>query len=173
MRSDTVTDTFSSHIVRLELIVSSAHRLSVASRASKSLGTLAWAQRCHSAPMRARTAQHLWCSLSRPARSASRAPWGDHLRELASSQLQECEPSPSFILLVQGACPNSWRATETRGALRARMTLPRIVMVQCGARTSKPCETKRNACVPAGSGKGRRKEKERKALVGSSSLFQR
>ena len=52
---------------------------------------------------------------------------------------------------VLGACPNSWRATECRGVLRARMTLPRIVMIRCGARISKPREIKRKACVPAGS----------------------
>ena len=50
-----------------------------------------------------------------------------------------------------GACPKSWRATETRGALRAQMTLPRIVLIRWGARNSKRRKIGRNACVPAGS----------------------
>ena len=52
---------------------------------------------------------------------------------------------------VLGSCLNSWRATETRGALRARMTLPRILMIRCGALIPTSCEMKCGACVPAGS----------------------
>ena len=37
--------------------------------------------------------------------------------------------SMGFPSILLGGCPNTWRVPETRGTLRARMTLPRIVMI--------------------------------------------